>query len=131
MGINCTTATNTGLPASAAPIPHSVHQSEHLSKMGETKSKATDGGSFHSTTLITLLMSGICLILVITEITLFAKRNLRPITYLVFQSVKTTFWTILFLISLVNAMKKDGFNGYMYTSEVRLLAGLIQSTVVL
>jgi len=51
----------------------------------------------------------ICILLSISEIILFARHRLEPGTYLVLQVVKSTIWTVVFIIYVVRlATLKDG-----------------------
>lgn len=51
-----------------------------------------------------LIVCAICIVLDVTEIVLFARRKLQPLTYLVFQSVKTAVWFALFMVALVHGL---------------------------
>ena len=83
-----------------------------------------------------MTICAICIILIITEIILFARMHLKPLTYLVLQVVKATLWIILFLMTLVGVNRGSGssaasepvsFGSFSYY----LLAGLIESIIVL
>lgn len=43
------------------------------------------------------------LILDITAIILFARHKLSPVTYLVFQCIKTVIWTFIFVVDIISA----------------------------
>lgn len=74
---------------------------------------------------ITLAFAIVSLILIVTEIILFAKRKLLPVTYLVFQVVMFTLWLIVFLIDLVvSAAVQAAY------SPIELLYGLGQKGIV-
>ncbi|KAK5124029.1 hypothetical protein LTR85_002226 [Meristemomyces frigidus] len=50
---------------------------------------------------VLLAMSSISMILDVTAIVLLARHKLTPVTYLVFQCVKTAFWTYPFIVDIV------------------------------
>ncbi|KAI9881547.1 MAG: hypothetical protein M1830_000111 [Pleopsidium flavum] len=52
--------------------------------------------------IILIIICSVCALLDIIEIILFVPGKLKPLTYLIFQVIKTTIWLILFLISVVN-----------------------------
>jgi len=49
-------------------------------------------------------LAALCIITDVTEIILFARRKLKPLTYLIFQLVKTPIWFGLFLDVLVRGI---------------------------
>ncbi|MCJ1371229.1 hypothetical protein MMC20_002444 [Loxospora ochrophaea] len=61
--------------------------------------------------ILLLLFCIICLALNITEVVLFCKNNLSPLTYFIFQLVKTIIWTALFISTLRrNAANRESWN---------------------
>lgn len=44
----------------------------------------------------------ICLILTITEIILLARHKLKPKTFVIFNTIKSTIWTVLFVLDIVS-----------------------------
>ena len=66
-----------------------------------------------------------------TEIILFARGTLQPITYLVFQCVKTKLWFIVFLIAAVGGVREESVSGESGDVELILLSGLIEAVVLL
>ena len=76
-----------------------------------------------------MLMSCVCLILNVTEIILFARRVLKPLTYLVLQCVKTALWVIIFLVVL--ALSVTGGSAESGDPITLLLSGVIQAVVLL
>ena len=74
-------------------------------------------------------------VLTLTEILLYAKRNLQPLTYLIFQTVKTLFWFTYFIVvtiynqaaetSLINSSEYqlqavDGWTRYVLAAALTL-----------
>lgn len=55
----------------------------------------------HSITIIYLFFETICTLLLLSEITLFARHRLSPGTYLVLSVIKATIWTVVFVIYVV------------------------------
>ncbi len=51
-----------------------------------------------------MTLAALCIITDVTEIILFARRKLKPLTYLIFQLVKTPIWFGLFLDVLVRGI---------------------------
>lgn len=51
---------------------------------------------------IWMVMLVICLVLTITEIVLLARHKLRPKTFVIFNTIKSTIWTILFILDIVS-----------------------------
>ena len=49
----------------------------------------------------------VCIILDITEIILFAIHKLMPITYLIFQCVKTAMWFVILMIAIVTTTSQQ------------------------
>ena len=87
---------------------------------------------WHSSELVSILLCAVCLVLDITEIILFAKHSLQPLTYLVFQCVKTTIWFILFVIVLAQSMKEQQSElGYVQTGLDLVLDGLVEAVLLL
>ena len=50
-----------------------------------------------------MLICFICLFLDTAEIILFARRALKPVTYLIFQCVKAGLWFIVFILTVLGA----------------------------
>ncbi|KAF6241414.1 hypothetical protein HO173_000124 [Letharia columbiana] len=87
-------------------------------------------------------------VLTLTEILLYAKRNLQPLTYLIFQTAKTLFWSTYFIVvtiynqaaetSLINSSEYqlqtvDGWTRYVLAAALTLLshiATLIYASVI-
>ena len=80
-----------------------------------------------------MLICIVCIILATTEIILFARHDLQPLTYLVFQCVKTACWLIVFLITIVNTTKETDVPGTGYASSTLklFLGGLIEAVILL
>jgi hypothetical protein len=51
---------------------------------------------------IWMVMLVICLVLTITEIVLLARHKLKPKTFVIFNTIKSTIWTILFILDIVS-----------------------------
>ena len=84
-----------------------------------------------SAALLEMIICAVCVILDVTEIILFAKANLQPVTYLVFQCVKTTMWFIIFLITVVADVRDESVSGGAGWGGVFALIGLIEAVVLL
>ncbi|KAL8727499.1 MAG: hypothetical protein Q9166_006023 [cf. Caloplaca sp. 2 TL-2023] len=67
------------------------------------------------------------MVVIITEIILFAFRRLRPLTYLVMQVFKTTLWVALFCMSIVVIGRGMRYSTY----SAQIFLGLVQVVVVL
>ncbi|MCJ1339410.1 hypothetical protein MMC09_004699 [Bachmanniomyces sp. S44760] len=79
--------------------------------------------------IIFLLVCSLCLILNITEHILFGRRNLQPLTYLMFNIVKCTTWLIIFCISCANFEKESGLSWYGGLNLI--FGGFIENLIVL
>ena len=98
----------------------------------------------NSTQLIILIICITSLLLDITEIILFAIRNLRPVAYLMFQCVKMVVWFIVLMIGIVMTADQRRMGGgvgagagagagerYRYSlSLLVLLDGLLEGVVL-
>ncbi len=78
-----------------------------------------------------MVISCICIILNITEIILFVRKILQPITYLVFQCCKTAMWLIIFLMVIVNTEKYQQAAGSSTSASTLFLDGTIEAIVLL
>ena len=78
-----------------------------------------------------MVFDAVCIILNITEIVLFAKKKLAPITYLVLQVVKTSIWTIVFIVYIVRLATIQGTEGYYIDGFDLFLGGDIEAIVLL
>ncbi|CAD6592440.1 MAG: hypothetical protein ASARMPREDX12_006088 [Alectoria sarmentosa] len=81
--------------------------------------------------LLQIIICAVCIILDVTEIILFARGTLQPITYLVLQCVKTTLWFIIFLIAAVGGVREESVPGESGDVALILLSGLIEAVVLL
>ena len=73
----------------------------------------------------------VCIILDITEIILFAIHNLVPITYLVFQCVKTAMWFIILMIAIVTTTSQQRIGDeWDNIGALVLLNGLVEAVVL-
>ena len=57
----------------------------------------------NSTDITVLVISAICIVLVITEIVLFAATTLHPLAYLILQLGKTIAWFVVFTLAAIDA----------------------------
>ena len=89
----------------------------------------TSGWKSISSYIIFLLVCSLCLILNITEHILFGRRNLQPLTYLMFNIVKCTTWLIIFCISCANFEKESGLSWYGGLNLI--FGGFIENLIVL
>lgn len=78
-----------------------------------------------------MAIEAVCIILDITEIILFAKRKLAPLTFLVLQVVKTTIWTIIFIIYVVRLATVASSASYELNSTILFLSGDIEALIIL
>ena len=81
-----------------------------------------------------MIICVVCIILDVTEIILFARGTLQPITYLVFQCVKTTLWVIIFLVAVTVSVRDEGVTaGSDESGDVGgiLLSGVIEAVILL
>ena len=95
-------------------------------------------------------MCNICLFLTVTEIVLYVRRRLLPLSYLILQVVKSTFWFIEFLVVVIsNAMTASSPNAQAMSigpggqvkysdssvaspsSVTALLNGVVESSILL
>ncbi|KAI4231239.1 MAG: hypothetical protein L6R40_007809 [Gallowayella cf. fulva] len=76
-----------------------------------------------------LSLTCINMTLIITEMLLFARSRLHPMTYLFSQLVKTTLWMVLFCMSVAGIVRSTEI-GILDQSAFVLLTGIIQVTVV-
>lgn len=76
-----------------------------------------------------MFFDAVCIVIDITEIILFAKRKLAPVTYLVLQVVKTGIWIIVFVIYMVRLVSlAEGGRGSTVSG---FLSGDLEAIVVL
>lgn len=100
--------TSLGYPSPLLPAPHS-HLSSPSTPRKETPTLQPTNRQYHSIAIIYMFFETICILLSISEIILFARHRLEPGTYLVLQVVKSTIWTVVFIIYVVRlATLKDG-----------------------
>lgn len=79
-----------------------------------------------------MIICCVCIILDITEIILFTRHNLQPLTYLVFQCVKTTIWSVIFVITVVQTTNQESMGVAWYDNGLQvILNGLVESVVLL
>ena len=80
-----------------------------------------------------LVMTFACvnITVIIIEIILFARRRLYPLTYLIFQVLKTTLWVVLFIMTVIGVARNARraiSSGPVITI---LLTGIIEVSLVL
>ncbi|KAK8176161.1 hypothetical protein IWX90DRAFT_498817 [Phyllosticta citrichinensis] len=56
----------------------------------------------------------VCLILDIVSIVKFARRNLRPKTFLIFNTIQTTFWAAILVIDIVGSIKHRSALNFLF-----------------
>lgn len=78
-----------------------------------------------------MVISCICIILNITEIILFVRKILQPITYLAFQCCKTAMWLVIFLIVVVDIERNQQAAGSSTSASTLFLDGTIEAIVLL
>ena len=49
----------------------------------------------------------VCLAMTVAEIILLARHKLKPLTFVVMNTIKTTIWTILFVIDIISVVRYD------------------------
>ena len=79
----------------------------------------------NSTDIAVLVISAICIVLVITEIILFAATRLHPLPYLILQLGKAIIWLVLFTLAAI-----DSARNYIWSNSP-LEFSLITEKVVL
>lgn len=63
---------------------------------------------------IWIAVSALCLILTVTEIVLLARHKLKPKTFVIMNTIKTTIWTAIFaydIAAIVVVVRNDNY-GY-------------------
>ncbi|KEQ70841.1 hypothetical protein M436DRAFT_29068, partial [Aureobasidium namibiae CBS 147.97] len=79
--------------------------------------------------------ASVCFVLIVTEIVMFSRKNLKPWFEVASSSIKTTLWLILFLIAIHDTAVVQSFLGFsliMYGVFTILFAiPLIYSAIVL
>lgn len=56
---------------------------------------------------IWIAMLVICLVLTITEIVLLARHKLKPKTFVIMNTIKSTIWTILFVLDVISSVDRN------------------------
>jgi len=56
--------------------------------------------------------ASVCFILIVTEIVMFSRKNLKPGFEVASSSIKTTLWLILFLIAIHDTATVQSFLGF-------------------
>lgn len=56
--------------------------------------------------------ASVCFILIVTEIVMFSRKNLKPWFEVASSSIKTTLWLILFLIAVHDTAVVQSFLGF-------------------
>ena len=78
----------------------------------------------NSTNITVIVLSGIYIVLVVTEIILFTATRLHPLAYLILQVGKTTTWLVFFTLAAIGTARN-----YNWITDA-LQIGLITETVV-
>ncbi|KAK8185553.1 hypothetical protein BC567DRAFT_188199 [Phyllosticta citribraziliensis] len=74
----------------------------------------------------------VCLILDIVSIVKFARRNLRPKTFLIFNTIQTTFWAAILVIDIVGSIKHRSALNFLFALIVfALFLGLFIYAVII
>ncbi|KAK7541679.1 hypothetical protein IWX49DRAFT_592416 [Phyllosticta citricarpa] len=74
----------------------------------------------------------ICLILDIVSIVKFARRNLRPKTFLIFNTIQTTFWAAILVIDIVGSIKHRSALNFLFALIVfALFLGLFIYAIII
>ena len=87
----------------------------------------------NSTNIAVLVISGICIVLVVTEIIVFTATRLHPLAYLILQLGKTITWFVLFTLAAMDTAR-DAAQGYSPSTSAigyDLTTKLIENLVLL
>ncbi|KAL9009396.1 MAG: hypothetical protein Q9173_005575, partial [Seirophora scorigena] len=79
----------------------------------------------------TLTVPAINVSVIIAEIILFARRRLHPLAYLLFQVLKTSLWTVLFIMSTIGLEVLPQRNDHSVSLITYLFTGIIEVLLVL
>ena len=80
----------------------------------------------NSTDIAVLVISAFCIVLVMTEIILFAATTLHPLAYLILQLGKTITWFVLFTLAAI-----DSARNYVWSSSALEFTLITEKTVLL
>lgn len=78
-----------------------------------------------------MVMLVICLVLTITEIVLLARHKLKPKTFVIFNTIKSTIWTALFIVDIVSFVDTNSrtvsFIGLIIEAVLWYVSSLLRS----